>query len=79
MRKVEYSRVGGLLAGGNAPSTRVVHADDGALDLVIHTHARNVAFSPDGSLLATVVGSEVDEIVQIWDVVTGGEGGHCCF
>ena len=77
IRKVEYSRVGGLLAGGggNAPSTRVVHADDGALDLVIHTHARNVAFSPDGSLLATVVGSEVDEIVQIWDVATGAKVG----
>ena len=77
IRKVEYSRVGGLLAGGggNAPSTRVVRADDGALDLVIHTHARNVAFSPDGSLLATVVGSEVDEIVQIWDVATGAKVG----
>ena len=75
IRKVAYSRVGGLLAGGggNAPSTRVVRADDGALDLVIHAHARNVAFSPDGSLLATVVGSEVDEIVQIWDVATGAK------
>ena len=77
IRKVAYSRVGGLLAGGggNAPSTRVVRADDGALDLVIHAHARNVAFSPDGSLLATVVGSEVDEIVQIWDVATGAKVG----
>ena len=61
--------------GGSDMRTRVFDLMSGSLEpvIVIHKHAREVAFSADGALLATSWGSEVDEVVTVWRVRNGAK------
>ena len=61
--------------GGSDMRTRVFDVMSGSLEpeIVIHKHAREVAFSADGALLATSWGSEVDEVVTVWRVRNGAK------
>ena len=61
--------------GGSDMRTRVFDVMSGSLEpeIVIHKHAREVAFSADGALLATSWGTEVDEVVTVWRVRNGAK------
>ena len=61
--------------GGSDMRTRVFDVMSGSLEpeIVIHKHAREVAFSADGALLATSWGTEVDEVVTVWRVQNGAK------
>ena len=61
--------------GGSDMRTRVFDVLSGSLEpvIVIHKHAREVAFSADGALLATSWGTEVDEVVTVWRVRNGAK------
>ena len=60
--------------GGSDVYTRVYNmASPVEQEIVIHKHAREVAFSADGALLATSWGTEVDEVVTVWRVQNGAK------
>ena len=71
VHRVEFTRDGRYVVsgGGQDARTRVFDmlASDGTkASCVIEYHARNVGFSVDGAHLATVRGSEVDEVTTVW-------------
>ena len=71
VRRVEFTKDGRYVVsgGGHDARTRVfdMHSSDRAkASSVINHHARNVGFSVDGAHLATVRGSEVDEVTTVW-------------
>ena len=68
VRRVAWSGDGRYLVsgGGGDVRTRVFEVAGWAPSAVMQRHARDVAFSVDGSHLATVWGTEVDEVVTVW-------------
>ena len=78
VRRVRFtadSRFLVVSGGGSDMRTRVFDVMSGSLEpeIVIHKHAREVAFSADGALLATSWGTEVDEVVTVWRVRNGAK------
>ena len=71
VHRVEFTRDGRYVVsgGGQDARTRVfdmLASDRTKASSVINHHARNVGFSVDGAHLATVRGSEVDEVTTVW-------------
>ena len=71
VHRVEFTRDGRYVVsgGGHDARTRVfdmLASDRTKASSVINHHARNVGFSVDGAHLATVRGSEVDEVTTVW-------------
>ena len=68
VRRVVWSGDGRYVVsgGGGDVRTRVFEVAGWAPSAVLQRHARDVAFSVDGSHLATVWGTEVDEVVTVW-------------
>ena len=71
VHRVEFTRDGRYVVsgGGQDACTRVfdmLASDRTKASSVINHHARNVGFSVDGAHLATVRGSEVDEVTTVW-------------
>ena len=71
VRRVEFTRDGRYVVsgGGHDARTRVfdmLASDRTKASSVINHHARNVGFSVDSAHLATVHGTEVDEVTSVW-------------
>ena len=71
VHRVEFTRDGRYVVSGGGQDARTRVFDMLASDRtkaasVINHHARNVGFSVDGAHLATVRGSEVDEVTTVW-------------
>ena len=73
VHRVEFTRDGryAVSGGGSDSRTRifdVLSSDMTKASSVLDHHARDVAFSVDGAHLATVRGTEVDEVTSVWSL-----------
>ena len=73
VHRVEFTRDGryAVSGGGSDSRTRIfdlLSSDMTNASSVLDHHARNVAFSVDGAHLATVRGTEVDEVTSVWSL-----------
>ena len=71
VHRVEFTRDGryAVSGGGSDSRTRIfdlLSSDMTNASSVLDHHARDVAFSVDGAHLATVRGTEVDEVTSVW-------------
>ena len=73
VHRVEFTRDGryAVSGGGSDSRTRIfdlLSSDMTKASSVLDHHARDVAFSVDGAHLATVRGTEVDEVTSVWSL-----------